>query len=138
MAEEKSNGGKPEEAIPESEQTAEEIDLAAEISALGATISEALRKAWNSSERQRIEQEVREGLRKFADEVETAAKNLRDSDVGQKVEDGVKQVREEIGSGKVAADVRRGTVQALRALRDALDRMADSFTPVEGEDKPKG
>ena len=127
----KTNGAKAEAEIPENEQTQEEFDIAAELSALGDTISKAVKKAWNSEERQKIEQDVRDGLKKFASEVEDAAKKVRDSDVGAKVSGGVKQVRDDFESGKVRDDMRRGTVEALRSLRDALDTMAESFSEAE-------
>jgi hypothetical protein len=51
--------------------------------------------------------------------------------MGQKVESGVKQAREDIESGKVADDIRDGLLKALRGLGEAIDKMADSFTPYE-------
>jgi hypothetical protein len=130
----KTNGSNPEAELPENERAQEDIDIAAELSALGQTIGEAIKRAWNSEERQKIETEVRDGLRKFAEEAEEAAKKLRESDLGKQVEEGAKQVRDDVQKGKVAEEVRKGTVQALRTLRDALDKMSTSFTPA-GEDK---
>ncbi len=122
--------------IPENERRHDEsVDLAAEFAEVGRKLRDALTTAWNSEERIRLEKDIREGLSRFADEVSDAAKNLRESELGQKVEGGAKQVREDIESGKVTDDVRRGLVKALRGLSDALDRLAGSFTPIEGEGK---
>lgn len=121
--------------IPDNEKSQEEVDLAAEFADLGRKIRETVTTAWNSEERQKIQQDLKTGFDKFVDEVNKAAKNLRDSDVGVKVETGVKKAHEDVKSGKVADDTRKGMIKALRAMGEALDKMADSFT--EGEEKPK-
>jgi phosphoenolpyruvate synthase/pyruvate phosphate dikinase len=122
--------------IPENERPGDEsTDLAAEFAEVGRKLRDAFGSAWNSAERHKIEKDIREGLSRFADEVNDAATNLRDSDLAHKVESGAKQVRQDIESGKVSEDVRKGLVKALRSLSESLDKMASSFTPVEGEGK---
>ena len=118
---------KAEDKAPETAKT----DLSAEFAELGRAIRDALNAAWNSQERQHLQSEVRSGLNKLADEMETAAKNIRQSDAGQQVETKAKQVRDDVQSGKVSEDVRQAISQALRAARDGIDRMGDSFTPTE-------
>jgi hypothetical protein len=123
--------------IPENERVKEETpDIARELADLGKKLGDAINAAWNSEERNKIQGEIKEGLQRFSTEVDAAIKNLRESDVGEKVKSGVKQVREDVEAGKVADDLRRGTVTALRSLSEALDKMANSFTPVE-DDEPK-
>jgi hypothetical protein len=122
--------------IPENERVKEETpDIARELADLGKKLGDAINAAWNSEERNKIQGEIKEGLQRFSTEVDAAIKNLRESDVGEKVKSGVKQVREDVEAGKVADDLRRGTVTALRSLSEALDKMANSFTPVEDEPK---
>ena len=123
------NGAK----IPENEKPQEEIDLAAEFAELGRKISETVSTAWNSEERHKIQQDLKVGFEKFTEEMNKAAKNLRDSDVGVKVEAGVQKAHTDVKSGKVGDDVRKGTIKALRAMGEALDKMTDSFT----EEPPK-
>jgi hypothetical protein len=122
--------------IPENERVKEETpDIAHELAELGKKLGEAINTAWHSEERQKIQGEIKDGLQRFSTEVDAAVKNLRESDVGEKVKSSVKQVREDVEAGKVADDLRRGTVSALRSLSEALDKMANSFTPVEDEPK---
>jgi hypothetical protein len=122
--------------IPENERVKEETpDIARELAELGKKLGEAINTAWHSEERQKIQGEIKDGLQRFSTEVDAAVKNLRESDVGEKVKSSVKQVREDVEAGKVADDLRRGTVSALRSLSEALDKMANSFTPVEDEPK---
>lgn len=127
MAKKKTEDKAPEEKAPETNGT----DIAAEFAELGRAIRKAMDAAWNSEERQRFQKEIRSGLNKLADEMETAAQNIRESDVGQQVEERAKQVRDDVQSGKVTDEVRKAVAQTLKATRDAIDSMADSFTPAE-------
>lgn len=121
---------KTEDKAPEEKAAS---DLAAEFAELGRAMRDALNAAWNSEERYRFQGEVRAGLNKLADEMETAAKKIRDSEPAQQVETKAKQVRDDLQSGKVGDEARNAVAQALRATRDAIDKMADSFTPYEEE-----
>lgn len=117
--------------IPDNERPKEEVDVAAEFAKLGRKLRDTVDAAWTSEERHKIQAEVKEGLDRFVKEVDEAIKTARASDTGQKVEAEVKRVREDVEAGKVADDVRRGLVTGLRAFGDALDKLADSFNPVE-------
>ncbi len=134
MADNKAAGS----GIPENEKPQEEaVDIAAEFAALGKKFAEAIQSAWYSQERQKLQEDIKEGLDRFVEEVDKAVKELRESEVGQKVQSGVQQAAEEVRSGKVGEEVRRALVTGLRSLSAALDRMASSFTPLEDEETPK-
>ena len=122
----------PENERPKSEETSELAEALAEV---GRKLRETIDVAWNSQERIKIQEEVKEGLHRFSEELNQAVKSLRDSEVGQKVETGVKLVRDDIESGKVADNVRTGAVSALKGISEALDKLAEGFTPPE--EKPK-
>jgi hypothetical protein len=118
---------KTEDKAPESPTT----DLAAEFAELGRAMRNALNAAWHSEERHQLQSEIRSGLNQLADEMEAAAQKIRESEPGQQVETKIKAAHEDIQSGKMSEEVRSAVAKALRATRDAIDRMGDSFTPVE-------
>lgn len=133
MTEDNMNGN--EYDIPESERVEDEAEsIAAEFAALGKRFGEALSAAWQSEERHRLQEDIKDGLDRFTAEVDKAVKELRKSDVAQKVEEGTQKATEDVKTGKVGSEVRHATVTALRGLSEALDRMASSFTPAEGEE----
>jgi uncharacterized protein (DUF2267 family) len=122
--------------IPENEKPKEEsVDLAAEFAELGKKIRTTIETAWTSDERKKIQAEIRDGLDRFVKEVDEAFKSARASDTGKKVEAEVKRVADDIDSGKIAGEVRKGLVTGLRSLGSALDKMADSFTVDEAPKK---
>jgi hypothetical protein len=121
--------------ISENEKPQADADIAAEFAELGKKLRTTVETAWTSQERQRVQREVEDGLVKLRDELDKAVKNLRTSEPGQKVEAEVKRVRDDIGTGKVTDDVRIGIVSGLRGIGAALDKLAESFTPLEEAEK---
>ncbi len=118
--------------IPENERPKSEApDLAAEFADLGKKIRDAVTTAWESEERKKLQDDLTDGLERLSKELSHAAQNVRESEVGKKVEDGVKQVRQDVEAGKVTDEIRKGMISTLRGLGAALDKMAESFTPVE-------
>ena len=129
--------GNTEYEIPENERVEEAAeDIVAEFAALGRNFAEAIKTAWNSEERQRIQEDLKEGLNKFAEEVNEAMGSIRKTDVSQKVGEGVQQAAAEVKSGRVTDEVRKSTVTVLREISNALDSMANSFTPREAGEGP--
>ena len=123
--------------IPNNEKPKADVDIAAEFAELGKKLRATIETAWASQERQNVQKEVQDGLVKMRDELDKAAKSLRDSEPGQKVESGVKRVRDDFETGKVGDDMRVGIVSGLRGLGAALDKLADTFTPAEAAAKEK-
>ena len=118
--------------IPENERPKDEaVDLAAEFAELGKKIRSTIETAWTSEERKKIQSEIKDGLDRFVKEVDEAVRTARKSETAKKVEAEVKRVADDFESGKVASEVRKGMVSGLRALGNALDKMADSFTAVD-------
>jgi hypothetical protein len=126
--------GKEYQELPENERPQDEVNLADEFAALGKKFAEAMETAWNSDERYRVEREVREGLRKFADEIDGAVKKVRESDVTSRVEESVQRVATDLKSGDASKNVRGGLVTALRSMSEALDKMAQG---AEEKEAPK-
>lgn len=124
--------------IPENEKSVEAgADITAEFAELGRKLRTTVETAWQSQERHKVQKEVENGLVKLRDELDKAVTSLRESEQGHKVESEVKRVRDDFESGKVAEDVRKGIIMGLRGVGTALDKLADSFTPLEEAPKTK-
>ncbi|HEX6385425.1 MAG TPA: hypothetical protein VF177_12200 [Anaerolineae bacterium] len=125
---------KVEEITVEEEVTKEEaqrMDVAAELKALGRQFAETLETAWHSEERQRVEAQVREGMKSFADEVDKVIREIRTSPVAGRVKEEATEVKGRVESGDLGRKTRSGIVQGLRWLSEELDKLAEQFTPGE-------
>ncbi|NDJ52527.1 MAG: hypothetical protein GYB68_05490 [Chloroflexi bacterium] len=122
--------------IPENEQVKQDdYDIAAEFAALGRRFGEALKEAWDSDERQRLQEDLKHGFERFSSEVNQAMGNVRQSEVAKNVENAAKQARQTVESSEVTAEFRRGLVNALRSMRDLLDQVSEGLND-DKEDKP--
>ena len=118
-----------EETVSKAE--AQEADVVGELKGLGRQFAETLQNAWHSEERQRVEQEIREGVKSFVDEVDKVIREARDSDVAGKVRTEATEVKTRVEMGEFGRKARDTFIQGLHWLSEELGKLADQFTPPE-------
>lgn len=118
-----------DETVHEGKQA--EPDLAAEMKNLGRQFADALRAAWNSQERQKIETEVREGLDVFVTELEKGFRELRDGQTTQKAKQEVSQMKEKVDGAELGRKAKNAMAEGLRWLSEEFNNLAAQFTPTE-------
>ena len=106
-----------------------DTDIAEEFKRLGRQFADTLESMWNSEERRRMEAEIREGVRTFANEVDKVVRDARQSPAATRVKEEAVGVKERVESGDVTNRAREGVVQGLRWLSHELERLAEQFTP---------
>ncbi|GAB4272646.1 MAG: hypothetical protein Kow0080_19340 [Candidatus Promineifilaceae bacterium] len=131
------------EEIPVNNEAAkagsEPIDITEELRKVGKQFAETLQTAWSSEEWQRIEKEMREGLRSFADEVDKVFAQIRESDALNKVRSEAIDVKEKVDKSDLGQKTKTGFVNGLRWLSEELGKMADRFSAAdkpENDDSP--
>ena len=115
----------------EAKSTAGNINIEEELKNLGRQFADTIKTAWNSEEVKRIETEVREGMKKFADEVGNIFNDAKESKAGQKVGETVNKV----DSTEAAQSIKKGLAQGLRWLSQELGKLSDSMTSAEPQEK---
>lgn len=106
-------------------------DVTSELREFGKQFADTIRSAWNSAERQRLETELREGMRSFADEVDKAIQEIKKSPAADRVKTEAGHVREKVQSSDMGHKARSGVAQGLQVLSEQLAKLAERFTPVE-------
>lgn len=125
---------KVEVPVEEEEVTKADVqapDVTAELREFGKQFADTIRTAWNSAERQRLETELRDGMRSFADEVDKAIQEIKKSPAADRVKTEATQVREKVQTSDVGNKARTGVAQGLQVLSEQLAKLAERFTPVE-------
>lgn len=111
----------------------EKSDIADELRNLGKQFANTLDAAWNSEERQRVEGEIREGLQNFADEVSKLFNEAKESSAGQRVRTEAEKATHKVSEAELGTKAKSSLAQGLGWLSNELGRLANKFTPTEGE-----
>lgn len=98
-------------------------NIADELSKLGNQVAEALRMAWESEDRRRLQAEVTEGLRRFGDQVEDTAKRVGEGDAARRVREQAEVVASKASQSEVVDEIREGLLNGLQALNRELTRL---------------
>jgi len=117
-----------EEEVTKAE--AQSVDVTAELREFGRQFADTIRTAWNSAERQRLEGELRDGMRSFADEVDKAIQEIKASPAADRVKSEASHVRDRVQASDVGNKTRSGVAQGLQRLSEELGKLAERFTPA--------
>ncbi|MBK8430960.1 MAG: hypothetical protein IPL28_06535 [Chloroflexi bacterium] len=110
---------------------AEGRDITNELRNLGQQFANTLEAAWHSQERVRVEGEIREGMKQFADEVGRVLNNVRESAAAQKVREEASEIKTKVEDTEVTKKARNSVAQGLSWLSQELGKLAEKFTPNE-------
>ena len=112
------------------------FDVAGEFQKLGQQLGETLQSAWESDERIRIENEVREGVQSFVAEVDKVLQDVRTSETTTKLKEEAVDAKAKVEESELGQKAREGIVEGLRWLSEGLNELAVKFTPPEKPASP--
>jgi hypothetical protein len=119
-----------------SENKSSNEDIGDQLNELGKNLREALRTAWESDERRKLQQDIEEGLANLRDSLNQAAKDFSSSPTGQNLKDDVKDIHERWETGEVGSKVRSEIAEALRTVNKELQKASQKNQPPPS-DKPQ-
>lgn len=111
-------------------------DIGDQLNELGKNLRDALRTAWESEERRKLQQEIEVGLANLRDSLNQAANDFSNSPTGQNLKEDVKDLHERWRTGEVGSKVRSEIAEALRTVNQELQK-ATQKTPPPPTDKPQ-
>jgi hypothetical protein len=109
-------------------------DLRDEFRNLGENLKQLFDSAWESEGRQKLQQDLRDGLKEIGVAIEGLAEDVRTSDIGENIRKEANEFGERVRSGEVEEKAREGILNALQALNTELQKATDKFSgTVEGQ-----
>lgn len=124
--EEEASGGK----------TGSEADIVEEFKRLGRQFADTLEGIFTSDEAKRMENELRAGMKGFADEVEKAFHQVKESPAATRVKEEAGAAKDRVETGEIGRKAQEGVVSGLRWLSDELEKLAGQFTPADKGEAP--
>ncbi len=119
------------EKLKADQKTAGGPDLVAEFQTLGRTFAEAFETAWNSEERKRVEEEVRTGVKSFADEVDKVIREAKGSATGERMVNEAGEMAGKFENSEIGRRALEGLSQGLSWVSVEMGKLAEQFTPAE-------
>jgi hypothetical protein len=111
-------------------------DIVEEFKRLGRQFADTLEGIFNSEEAKRVETELRAGMRSFADEVEKAFSQAKESPAAARMKEEAGNVKDRVETGEIGRKTQEGVVSGLRWLSDELEKLATQFTPADSGEAP--
>lgn len=104
------------------ERSRPESELSEEFRKLGTNLKDALQAAWNSPDRQRLEQEIKTGLHQAAEALAGMAEEAAESETGKKLRSEIEALGDRVKSGEMETKIREDLLAALQKLNAELKR----------------
>lgn len=115
------------------EQKNQSEDIGEQLNELGKNLREALRTAWESDERRKLQQEIETGLTNLRDSLNDAARDFSNSQTGQNLKEDVRDLHERWQTGEVGTKVRSEIAEALRTVNRELQKATQKNQPPPSE-----
>ncbi len=123
-----------------SESSWQEVGL--QFQALGESLAQAMRAAWENEETQRRLQEMRTGLESMARDVGKAVEDTANTPQGQKIRQEAHHTADSLRSAteQTIQEVRPQLISALQTLNDELQKLVSRIenNPAPGSSTPHG
>lgn len=103
-------------------------DLKDQFRNLGENIKNVLNGAWDSQERQNVQQEIQDGLNEVGEILDGLVAGVRESEPGKKFVEGMDDLSEKYQTGEMQAQVRESLVSAMDSLNANLKKASDTFS----------
>jgi len=106
-------------------------NLSDEFRALGLNLVNALRTAWESPERKKLQAELEEGLSGLAATLSSEIENFQESETGQRLRSDAAELRNKVRDNKTEKKIRDELIKTLHIVNTELENTAQRWSPTE-------
>jgi predicted RNA-binding Zn ribbon-like protein len=100
-------------------------NLTEELNRVVNQITEAVRLAWDSDERKRLQAEITDGVKNFSVQIDEAVRKASESETAKNFKTQAEQVAVKARETDVVDDMRQGLLVGLQALNRELGKMLE-------------
>ena len=122
---------------PQPEPTDTNPDLTDEFRTLGKNLVEAMRTAWESPERKRLQEEIESGLNEFGATLRQEGETFRESPTGQRLKSDFENIQERIRTGEAENRIRQELLNALKSINAELSKITERWSGPASQDESK-
>ncbi len=111
------------------EPKVENRSIVDELSKLGQQMATAIKAAWESDDRKKLQAEILDGLQKFGDEATEALDKAGQSETAKDLRVKAEKVTVDVRATSVVEDVRKGVISGLDVLNTELSKLVEKLEP---------
>jgi hypothetical protein len=115
------------------DQPTPEEKLNEEFRSLGKNLAEALRAAWDTPERKRVQQELENGLNELSASLKREADNFSESQTGQQLKADIHDLGERFRTGEAQNQVHHELLSALKTVNAELQKVIAHWSGGQGD-----
>ena len=119
-----------------SDQPQPEDNIKDEFRNLGKSLLSALQAVWDSPERQRIQNEIVEGLNEAGAALKKESEEFSLSQTGEQIKKNIEQLGEEFRTSEFKESLRNDLVKVLKSTNSELERVIDRFSQKTSTETP--
>lgn len=113
-------------------------DLRDQFRQLGDNLKDAVRAAWESDERRKLQEDLEGGLRELGESFNEITKEIAESASGQQIKSDLDDFTERIHSGELERKIRHDLTTALNTANEELAKMTDKWNKEEKGSEESG
>ncbi|NPV86864.1 MAG: hypothetical protein HPY45_12740 [Anaerolineae bacterium] len=103
-------------------------NLGEELHNLGKNIGALLRSAWQSPERQKLQEDIESGLADLVATLNSAAEEFRQSETGKQVQAEIEDIKQRLQNGELENKIRNDLYTILRQINAELEKGIDKHS----------
>jgi len=117
--------------IPDPKGEHKPNDLASEFENLGENLKKIIVGAWESEQRKNLQQDIEDGLTGLGDSLRQTAKEIQESESGQRFKSEAEDLRDRVRSGEMETKIRSDLQSVLHNLNKELEKVMPSAPTTE-------
>ncbi|PKO23190.1 MAG: hypothetical protein CVU38_05385 [Chloroflexi bacterium HGW-Chloroflexi-1] len=119
-----------------SEEPRTERSIVDELSKLGKQVADAIKAAWESEDRKKLQTEITDGLQQFGNQVSEAVDKAGESKAATQIRERAEKVVTEVRESDVVDDVRKGLLTGLDAINKELGKLLEKLEAQRALEAP--
>jgi hypothetical protein len=108
-------------------------DVEREIRELGKNLESFFKALWESEERQRVQNDIKDGLNQVGDSLNRAADDISKSDTGKQIRADIEDIQRRYQSGELREKAYSELMGVLRRVNSELDSASKHWAKPEKE-----
>ena len=104
-----------------------------EIRGLGENISELVKTAWDSPQKEELQNELESGIQELKNAINQIAEDFSSSDTGKHIKSEINEIKEDISSGKLEEKIEEEILNTIKTINNEITNVINKWSSSKNE-----